>query len=246
MQTLFEVEKQDAEKLKVLVIHDVAVDYLGDGILIGLINNPGVEVYQYPGKEILYKSNKGSEKIYGNGFTLYYLFENEFYRKANIDEDLIKGNNFDLIIITRIQVLYPVYAKYYSALKDQNVWILDGEDTPALYKYHGFFWRRPSLWLLPKAHTQFLYFKREWTPETMYYLYFKLIPRKWAARLRAPQKLRMISFTIPDSKILHTIPIKTKLFPTHIVDPEVASNLPKSSLAYPFVDEEDYYDDLRQ
>jgi hypothetical protein len=122
---------------------------------------------------------------------------------------------------------------------------LDGEDTPAPYPYHGEFWRKPRSWFLPKAHKRCLYFKREWTPLTISYLHYHLISESRATAL-SPKNFRYISFSIPSSKIINKLPEKTKLFPIHIIDEEVANYLSRSTTTYAFETEESYYEDLRQ
>lgn len=231
--------------MRILYFNNPVADYLGDGILIGLLNNPEIEVWQYPVKEILYKRNKGKQIIYGNGFTMYNILEDQNIKIGNPDHELNSPDAYDLIIFPRIQMQYHLYKKYLPRIRNKKVWIFDGEDTPALYPFHGYYWRRPSLWSLPRAHTRFLYFKREWTPETIKYLNYKLLPGFFMKYFTAPENLRKISFSIPRTKIFTGLPEKTKLFPKHIVDPEVASKVIGSSTSYPFDSETDYYRDLQ-
>lgn len=57
--------------------------------------------------------------------------------------------------------------------------------------------------------------------------------------------MRSISFSIPSEKIVSDLPTKTKLFPKHIVDLEVAGHLPGSLTSYAFKSEIEYYADLQ-
>ena len=127
-----------------------------------------------------------------------------------------------------------------------NTIILDGADSPPLFPYSGYFWRRPYYWFIPRAHKRFRYFKREWIPaQTYHYRFYRLLPEALCKMLPHPKNLRKISFSIPEEKIIKVLPRKTKLFPRHIVDPEVARKLPGSSTSYAFNTEEEYYADLQ-
>jgi hypothetical protein len=232
-------------KKRVLYFNNQEADYLADCILIGLLHQPNFEIYQFPVKKILFQKFAGSSTIRGNGFTLYHLLKDQLIRSVNSNVELNLDGKYDLIVFSSIHRQFDAFIKYLPQLKGKNVWILDGEDTPALYPFHGYFWRRPLLWFLPKAHNRFLYFKREWTPETIHYLCYKLIPRSISKLLPPPKNLRPISFSIPESKICKRLPKKTKLFPLHIVDEEVAAHVEGSFTGYAFKSEQDYYTDLQ-
>lgn len=76
-------------------------------------------------------------------------------------------------------------------------------------------------------------------------MWFKVVPKRLCKFLPPPNNFRPISFSIPEEKIVKEIPQKTKLFPRHIVDPEVAENSRESSTSYAFRSEDEYYADLR-
>ena len=99
--------------------------------------------------------------------------------------------------------------------------------------------------LLPKPNKNFIYFKREWTPDTKFYRYYKLIPKPFVKVFTRPKNLNKISFSIPEEKIIESLPVKTKLFPKHIVDEEVAAKVEGSFTKYAFENEKDYYADLQ-
>jgi hypothetical protein len=71
-----------------------------------------------------------------------------------------------------------------------------------------------------------------------------LVPESLARRLPFSRALQPIAFSIPEEKIVTEPPPKTKQFPTHVVDREVADRV-RASPAYAFDRESDYYDDLR-
>lgn len=98
---------------------------------------------------------------------------------------------------------------------------------------------------MPRAHREFLYFKREWTPDTQFNLWHRLVPRPWRRCLPQPRNLRTVSYSIPLEKIVQRLPEKTKLLPRHIVDPEVAERVSESRTAYAFSTEAEYYADLQ-
>jgi hypothetical protein len=141
--------------------------------------------------------------------------------------------------------MFETFSRFLPYLARQNTIILDGADTPQPYPYAGKFWRYPPHWFLPKAHIKFLYFKREWTPDTIRNLWYQLPPRWLCQYIPAPTNFRPISFSIPEEKIVKSLPIKTKLFPRHIVDAEVASKVEGSLTSYAFESETEYYADLQ-
>lgn len=221
-------------------------DYLADSLLHGLRSLLGPAVVDYPKCDVLYKGCdlSASAHLHGKGFTLYASLDNIAVDRLDIFYKL-KVGYFNLVIFSSIQHQYGLYVQCLPWLQPGQTLILDGEDSPVMYPYHGWYWRRPYYWFLPRAHDRFLYFKREWTPDTIRYRWFLLPPRWLAARLPAPRNLRRISFSIPAEKIVSEPPPKMKLFPRHIVDPKVAANVPGSATGHVFDNEQDYYADLR-
>lgn len=230
---------------KILFISPYDEDYLADSIFHGLRSLFDKDVIDFPRHEVMYKSNDliARNMVYGNSFTLYGLLEDTFIERFRIKEK-IANNHFDLIIFSNIFDNFGVFIELLPFLNIDNTAILDGADTPQSYPYAGKWWRYPPWWFLPKAHKRFLYFKREWTSETIYNMWFKLIPKKLCKYLADPKHFRPISFSIPAEKIVKNLPIKTKLFPQHIVDPEVAKHVKYSSINHVFRSEDDYYADL--
>jgi hypothetical protein len=152
---------------------------------------------------------------------------------------------FDIIIFPNIFSYFGTFVEFLPYLNFRNTIILDGADSPQLYPFAGKWWRYPRYWFLPRAHSRFLYFKREWTPDSIRSLWFQLPPQGLAKYLPVPLNLRTTSFSIPLDKILTNSPVKTKLFPKHIVDPEVSKNVSESVTSYAFTSEKDYYTDLQ-
>lgn len=242
--------------IKILFFTHAYQDYLSDSLLHGLKSLKDVKVYDYPKKNILYKNGKDDFGITGNGMTLYYLLEDDHLNRFgffsplkfdNYDEKFDEWFNkkYDLVIISNITHQFGYYLQYLPHLKKKNTIIIDGEDTPALFPYFGYFWRRPAFWFIPRPHKRFRYFKRELTNETKFYRYYKLIPKPLLSYLPELKNLRTISFSIPEEKIIKELPLKTKLFPKHIVDEEVSKNVDGSKTKYVFSCEEDYYLDLQ-
>lgn len=229
--------------MKILFLTTEIEDYLQDSILHGLRSLLGSDLVDYPQKFILYKDfdKKGT---YGRGFTLYDLLDDIEVDRDNI-ENKLRENFFDFVILGSIQRQIDIYIQLLPNLKKEKTIILDGEDTPALFGYHGLFWRKYYYWFIPKPNKKFNYYKREWTPETKFYHYYKLIPKPLLKFLPEPKNLYKISFSIPEEKIIKSLPIKTKLFPKHIVDEEVASKVEGSFTKYVFDNETDYYKDLQ-
>jgi hypothetical protein len=123
--------------------------------------------------------------------------------------------------------------------------VLDGADRQEPYPYGGPWWRRPSWWTLPRAHTRASYFKRELTPLTGWFRSYLLLPPRLASRLPSIRDMREISFSIPAEKLLGDVSAtKTRLLASHVVDPEVAQRLGVGT-SYAFSDERAYYADLR-
>jgi hypothetical protein len=114
-----------------------------------------------------------------------------------------------------------------------------------MYPYAGRWWRRPYWWTLPRAHTRYPYYKRELTPRTLSYRWYRLVPPGLATRLPWPSNLRPLAYSIPTEKIVTAPPEKDRLLAAHVVDPEVAKRV-GAPIAYAFADEESYYADLQE
>lgn len=238
---------QTKEKINILFINGDIADYLHIGILNGLKSLPNVNVVDYPKAEIIYAQNRKNlqYKIRGKGFSLFFQHEEHPVDRFHVQFDRHRKGDFDLVIFGDIHNSFGQFIQFYPYLDPKRTIILDGADSESLYPYNGFYWRRPYYWFLPRAHKKFTYYKRELTPNTLHYLYYKLVPRFLCKFLPFPKNINPISFSIPDSKIVKKLPEKTKLFPRHIVDEEVAEQIDDSFTQYAFESEEEYYKDLQ-
>ncbi len=233
--------------MKILFITQPHEDYLSDSLLIGIRQLLGNNCIDYPKAEVLYQNHGLSEsyRLYGKGFTLYSgILGDDPIDRFRILSRIAEGE-FDLIIFGSIWEQYGLFVQMRPWLTTRNTIILDGADAPAPYPAAGLWWRRPYYWFLPRAHREFLYFKREWTGETRFTPFPRFIPRSLRDRLPCSSMLRKISFSIPETKIVSQIPLKTKDFPKHIVDAEVAKHIPGAATSYAFSTEAEYYADLQ-
>lgn len=242
------MEEKTTKTLKILFLGGDTADYLNVGVLLGLHSLDYVDLIEYPCAEVLYESNSIHlrKHVRGNAFTLFFLLKEKFQKRFHLIFDEIPNKVFDLIIIGDIHNSFGYLLQFLPYLNIRNTIILDGSDSPSIFPYNGKYWRIRSYWFLPSPHKHFLYFKREWTPETIYYRWYKIIPNIFQRYLPAPKNLREISFSIPEEKIVKTLPSKTKMFPKHIVDTQVCCHVDGSYSTYAFENEEDYYKDLQE
>jgi hypothetical protein len=234
---------------RVLFIAGPSEDYLADGLFLGLRALLGERVVDHPRIDALYDtvSSERRQQLYGRGFGLYASLPDVAVDRLHVDRQLAEGR-FDAVIFSDIHRTFGRFIELLPLLAGRRVAVLDGADSPALYPYSGRYWRRPECWLLPRAHARYLYFKREWTPDTVRSRYYGLLPRAWSERAPVPRNLRPIAFSYPDEKILPegVRPRKQSLFPRHIVDPEVRERVAGASAAYAFDSEAAYHADLQQ
>ncbi|MBU3548022.1 hypothetical protein [Polynucleobacter sp. P1-05-14] len=235
--------------MKILFITSSKEDYLSDGVLHGLKTLYKIDCIDYPRADILYKDCNENirKKVRGFGFTLYSgLLEEDGADRFNIEEK-IKKNYFDLIIIGNIWRQFGFYYQFKPWLKKGNTIILDGEDNERGFPAAGQFIRNSSYWLMPNVINNFLYFKREWTERTVFNLMYEILPSRIYKLFFKDKNIRKINFSIPFEKIINDPEIiKIKKFSKHIVDPELASLIPESSLEYAFENEMEYYKDLQE
>ena len=164
--------------MKVLFSASNSEDYLSDGLLYGLRQLYGSDCVDYPKAEYMYKGFSPTQgySLYGRGFTLYSgLLEDLCVDRYKVGSKL-KDGFYDLVIFGNIWSQYGFFAQYRPWLEPEKTIILDGADSPQVYPYAGVWWRRPSQWFAPRAHSSFLYFKREWTSDSQFNLWHRLIP----------------------------------------------------------------------
>jgi hypothetical protein len=232
--------------MRILFITPNCEDYLADGLLHGFKTLFGENVLDFPRSEYMYKSDVDDKHLlYGRGFTLYRTLDERPVDRFHIKKKLYEGY-FDLIVFSDIFRHFGLFVELYPYLSYKNTAIIDGNDSVRPYPFGmSYFLEKPELWFLPRAHKRFRYFKREWTPETIRFLWYKFPPLWLSKYLPTPKTFRRISFSFPAEKIVSELPKKTKLFPKHIVDPEVAKRVAGSAVTYAFADESEYYADLQ-
>ena len=232
--------------MKILYLTAPSCDYLADSVLHGMRSLLGADVVDFPRADVLYRDTGTPLKprIHGRGFTCYGLLDDIPVDRYDI-EAKVRAGFYDLVVISSIHRQFGWFLQLRPWLRPDRTILLDGEDHCAIYPYRGTFWHVPGHRFLPSAHKRYLYFKREWTPGTVRWRWYKLIPEWLAAKLPAPGNLRTVAFSIPAEKIVSGPPQKAKEFPRHIVDPEVAARVPGSAATHVFESEEDYYADLR-
>ena len=230
--------------MKILFLTSEHEDYLADSLFHGLRNLLGEDVIDFPKKDFLYKGFIENNIIRGKAFTLYGLLDDIPVNRNKVFDRFSKGE-IELIIFSSIQRQLGFYLELYPFLNKVNTVIIDGEDTPALFPYKGYYWRKYYHWFIPSPHKKFNYYKREWTSGTNYYRYYKVLPKWICEKIASPSNLHRISLSIPGEKILNEVPHKKKLFPLHIVDEEISDNTQGSYTGYVFENEEDYYKDLQ-
>ena len=232
---------------KILYINSPKNDFLADSFLIGLKSLFPGAIYEWPVNRFVYHSenDSGNQKMHGIGFTLYRILDPETAIDFDSGMDL---NEFSLIIFGDIYRQESEFRQLQPFLNFSNTLILDGEDTPALFPYYFPPWKKPYSLFFPRLERHFIYLKREIIPSrTQYYRFFKLLPGWLAKKISLPENLLPVSFSIPETKIFSGgLPVKTKDFPRHIVDPEVCAAVPGSVSRYAFDNESAYYADLQQ
>ncbi|MEA2155986.1 MAG: hypothetical protein QOE11_2126 [Solirubrobacteraceae bacterium] len=226
---------------RVLFVTPGFEDYLGDGILHGLRSLLGADVVDFPRQDVLYEDGAGL--VRGGGFTLYRLLADE-----PIDRHRAlfraEAGGFDLVVFGDIWRTFGLFTEWGPRLHGRvPIAVLDGADRVEPYPYAGLWWRRPSWWGLPRAHTRATYFKREITPWTGWFRSYLLLPPPLAAR--TVRWLRPTAFSIPAEKIVDAPPAKDRDFATHVVDAELAP-LVGGRTSHPFADEDAYRADLQR
>lgn len=236
--------------IKVLFIHSNQPDYLAESLFHGLRTLLGKNCVDVPRYDSMYApvTNKIRSKLRGHGFTLYGLLEEipelteeRYFWQKDLDK-------YDIIIIANIWNQWGQFWELSAEFKPEKLVLLDGHDIPAFFPYASLKWRFKKLpWSYFTPVSKFKYFKRELISEGCSYGLDKFFPRSLRQRIPLPKNAKPISFSIPEEKIWQgDISEKTKDFPKHIVDLEVATHLASSSFQYAFDSEASYYDDLRK
>jgi hypothetical protein len=239
--------------VRVLFFHPGTQDYQAEALLHGLRSVLGPGCVDVPRADILYDTLRPAERgrLRGRGFTLYGLLpdlpEVEAARARWRDELAA----YDLVVIASVWRQWRLLTE--PALRD--VWrrlvLVDGEDHPAFFPYAFHLRRTPRAYWTGCATRP--YFKREWTGGgDDYGVFARWLPPVVRRRLPSPRRARPISFAIPAEKVIDfgRLP-KTKDFPRHLVDPDLAAATAGSFFSgvgsdrYLFETEGEYYADLQ-
>jgi len=211
----------------ILFLTESREDYLADSLLHGLISL-GCHITDYPRKDILYSasemSNNPSPTIRGHGFTLYGLLEDRDIDRTLVIQKLQAGF-YELVIVGQIWRQWGQFLDIARHVRNTKVVLLDGDDDPRIFHHSLSRIRLYGLQPMPIPTDSLYYFKRELLRYSSYPYIFP------------------ISFSIPDTKILHSDTPKSRTFATHCVDEEVSSIL-KLKSNYAFADEPSYYYNL--
>lgn len=227
---------------KILFITSPGEDYLQDSLLHGFKSIFGRNVVEFPVKPQLYSNFTDKKSLYGNGFSLYCTLSQELMpHPENTLQDL---HEYTLIVFSSVHRQHEILYSMRDMLIPEKTLIVDGEDGPSAYPTRGHL-RRDIVKSV--ANHLFLkrvpfYFKREFTPATLKGIQSPMFPFSFALK----STILPLSFSIPETKISHRLPVKTKMFPTHIVDPEVCQYVEGSVGRYAFSSESKYYADLQQ
>lgn len=217
---------------RILFLTESREDYLADSLLHGLISL-GLEVVDYPRKQVLYVGNQTSPVlpqlgVRGHGFTLYGLLPDRFVDRTFVIQRLEAGW-FDLVVIGQIWRQWGQLLDLAPLLQQVPVVLLDGDDDTRLFHRSGTRVRRYGLQPFPIRSGRCFYFKREWQGGAGSGRQCRVLPA---------------SFSIPAEKILPLDLVrKQQRLASHCVDPEVARACGLHS-SYAFDSEQAYYYDL--
>lgn len=243
--------------MKILFLNKNQPCYVSEPLFHGLRTVLGKDCVDVPRYDSLYKnvSSDFQSALRGKGFTIY----GELEDIPELDKDryfwLGKLNEYDYIVIASIWDMGETYIKLKSMVSENKIILLDGYDQPALFPYALRFLKR--IWPLFAIKRNSIYFKREHTSKITAFGLGGVVPKSFQSflekRLPSPKNLENISFSILESKISKVEwSEKTKDFPIHIVDKEVASNHKDAfhsgiaSDRYCFDTEKAYYEDLKK
>lgn len=233
---------------RILFLTPSSDDYVSDGLLHGLRLLVGERVVDVPKAAQLYTDQSPTQRArrYGRGFTLYGGLLDDIEIDRTWITERIREGEFDLIVVGDIWRRSGALVELLDILPSvSKLVVVDGADTPKMYPYAPGFWRVPGGLALPRANRRAPYFKREITPATAFWRSFGLLPGRLAQRIGILKRLRPIGISIPEQHVIADAGgERTRLFQSHIVDPELAARA-GGTVAKPFTEQADYYADLR-
>lgn len=237
---------------RVLFLHANQPCYLAEALFHGLRQVLGRWCVDVPRYDSLYHPLDPAlrQRLRGNGFTLYGLLPEvpeiipeRYLWKRHLD-------SWDLVVLANIWEEGELFLEIRRSIPPEKLVVLDGYDGAALFPFALRYASRP--WLYLAALRKTAYFKRELMTGGDALGLSRFLPAQLLTSIPVPARTFPISFSIPAEKITR-VPAaqKSKLFPRHIVDAEVARQVtesqhsPTGSDQYFFSSEEDYYADLR-
>jgi hypothetical protein len=187
----------------------------------------------------------------GRGFTLYGLLSEEpalAEARARWVDDV---GLYDLIIVASVWRQWRTLTHPALRAAWPKVVLVDGEDGPAFFPYTPRLWRTPRAYFLGVRTRP--YFKREWCGQGADYgALARWLPWPLRRVVPSPRQARTVGFAVPAEKVADFNQLnKSKDFPRHLVDPDLAALAGESFYSpvgtdrYTFATEEEYYADLR-
>jgi hypothetical protein len=232
---------------RILYVNPNFDDFLGDGLFHGLRQVLGRDVVDFPRMDHLYTDYPAEWRgiLHGRGFTLAGLLDDVAVDRNRCLARAADGE-FDLVVFSDIWRTFGLWTEWGPQLGDLGVRlaVIDGSDRAEPFPYAGVWWRRPSWWTLPRIQGRALHFKREVTRATWWFGSCLMLPPRLAYRAGRLGELRPIAFSIPEGAIVPEAPAKTKDWPLHVVDAEVADRV-GGHTAHAFDSAGEYHGDLR-
>ena len=232
---------------RVLFVNPNFDDFLSDGLFHGLRGLLGPDAVDFPRMDHLYGDTPADwrTRLHGRGFTLAGLLD-DVPVERNRCLDRAADGEFDAIVFSDIWRSFGLWSEWAPVLAERGrrLIVIDGSDRVEPFPYAGKWWRNPSWWTLPRVEPRALHFKREITPWAWWFASYLLLPPGAARRIGRLRDIRPISFAIPAQTIVSEPPAKTKDWPAHVVDPEVAERV-GGRTSYAFEDAAEYHADLR-
>lgn len=229
-------------KHKILYIGVEYFDYLSDSLLIGLKSIETIDVFEYFPNKWIYKDKKTKEANHGRGFTLTSVIDPNLQK---LHDPGFEISLYDLIIFSAIKSQLELFKLLKGKLSKNKTILIDGSDSSSIVPFQGNLIKKPGLLFKLLGISKYPYYKREYIPNRLFFSKCGQPIQSFFSRILGSKYiLKEISFSIPESKLLANPLPKTKMFPTHIVDEEIASKFQSSKTSYVFNTEEEYYEDL--